>query len=64
MVQKIVGVAVALLVLAIVFPIALTELGDAEIPAEIDQLEPLLLVLVPLLAVIAVVMYLFPKDVF
>ena len=64
MVQKIVGVAVALLVLAIVFPIALTELGDADIPAEIDQLEPLLLVLVPLLAVIAVVMYLFPKDVF
>jgi len=64
MVQKIVGIAVALLVLAIVFPIALTELGDADIPAEIDQLEPLLLVLVPLLAVIAVVMYLFPKDVF
>ena len=73
MVKAIVGIAVALLVLAIVFPIALDEIGemtdifdseagDDYVGEEMEVLEPLLITLVPLLAIIAVALYLFPLD--
>ena len=67
--EKVIGVVVALLVAALLLPLALEELGEMESMFETDgaledlqMLEPLLLVLLPLMVVIAVVFYIIDLD--
>ena len=67
--NKVIGVVIALLVAALLLPIALEELGEMESMFEeggaledLPMLEPLLLILLPLMVVIAVVFYIIDLD--
>lgn len=57
MVNKIVGVAVAIIVVAIIFPIALDELAGVSLHEDLSAVEPLLKLLLPVIAVIAIILY-------
>ena len=67
--NKVIGVVIALLVAALLLPVALEELGEMETMFEeggaledLQMLEPLLLILLPLMVVIAVVFYIIDLD--
>ena len=68
-INKVIGVVIALLVAALLLPVALEELGEMESMFEeggaledLQMLEPLLLILLPLMVVIAVVFYIIDLD--
>ena len=68
-IENVIGVVIALLVAALLLPLALEELGEMESMFETDGaledlqvLEPLLLILLPLMVVIAVVFYIIDLD--
>ena len=58
---KIVGIGIGLFVLAIIVPPALVELADADMTGVDDSVVTVLTVLVPILAVVAIALYLLPK---
>ena len=68
-INKVIGVVIALLVAALLLPLGLEELGEMESMFEdggaledLQMLEPLLLILLPLMVVIAVVFYIIDLD--
>lgn len=61
MVSKIVGIAVGIMVVAIVFPIALDELANISLGSDMSAVEPLLTLLLPVIAVISIVLYITGK---
>lgn len=60
-VEKVIGIAVGLMVIGIVLPMGLDELAAISVPAEIQQVEPLLKVLLPVLAIVAIVFALYKE---
>lgn len=58
MINKIIGIAVGMLVVALIFPIAIDELVSVDTTDWPSALEPIFTTLLPVLAVLGVVLYL------
>jgi len=59
--QKIVAISVGLLVAAVLLPVALIEIGEVSLPAGMETVETVLVVLLPVLAVIGIALYFVPR---
>lgn len=62
MVDKIIGIAIALLIVAIVFPIALDELAGMDTSLWEPAVATLMTVLLPVLAVIGIILHITRRD--
>ncbi len=62
MVEKIVGIAVGMIVVAVVIPPALTQIANAEIPESMTAVGTLLKTLLPILAIIGIVLYIYRQQ--
>ena len=61
-VDKIVGIAVSMIVVAVTFPIALEELAAIDLSTEMSAVEPLLTLLLPVIAVISIILYITGQE--
>lgn len=57
MVEKVVGIGIALFITAIILPLALVTLADANLTGVDDNVVTILTVLLPVLAVIGIALY-------
>jgi len=59
--SKVIGIAVALLLVAVLVPVALTTLASANVTGVDDTVVTVLTILLPILAVIGIAMYFIPR---
>lgn len=59
--SKVIGIAVALLLVAVLVPVALTTLAGANVTGVDDTVVTVLTILLPILAVIGIAMYFIPR---
>jgi len=61
-VNKVIGIAVGILMVAVLVPIALSTLADANMTGVDDTVTTVLLVLLPILAVVGIALWFLPRD--
>jgi hypothetical protein len=59
--SKVIGIAVALLLVAVLVPVALTTLAAANVTGVDDTVVTVLTILLPILAIIGIAMYFIPR---
>jgi len=59
--SKVIGIAVALLLVAVLVPVALTTLAGANVTGVDETVVTVLTILLPILAVIGIAMYFIPR---
>jgi type IV secretory pathway TrbL component len=59
--SKVIGIAVALLLVAVLVPVALTTLAGANVTGVDDTVVTVLTILLPILAIIGIAMYFIPR---
>ena len=59
--SKVIGIAVALLLVAVLVPVALTTLANANVTGVDDTVVTVLTILLPILAIIGIAMYFIPR---
>lgn len=59
--SKVIGIAVALLLVAVLVPVALTTLAGANVTGVDDTVVIVLTILLPIMAVIGIAMYFIPR---
>lgn len=59
--SKVIGIAVALLLVAVLVPVALTTLAGANVTGVDDTVVSVLTILLPILAIIGIAMYFIPR---
>lgn len=59
--SKVIGIAVALLLVAVLVPVALTTLAGANVTGVDDTVVTVLTILLPIMAVIGIAMYFIPR---
>lgn len=59
--SKVIGIAVALLLVAVLVPVALTTLAGANVTGVDETVVTVLTILLPILAIIGIAMYFIPR---
>lgn len=59
--SKVIGIAVALLLVAVLVPVALTTLASANVTGVDEVVKTVLTILLPILAIIGIAMYFIPR---